>query len=508
MKIQFFLVPFLLLCNSLKAAVDTVSFYVGLEKAAAHVFEIKMTVPMETPNAILDLGIPAWTPGYYQVLDFGKQVSDFRATDDKGRALQWQKTTQNSWRVAVDSAATVHVYYKIKADKSFVANPYMDTSRAFIRPTGVFMYLIGKLENPVIVSIAENKFWPHIATGLPRLSENSLLADNFDVLYDSPMLLGTLKELPSFRVGGKEHRFLGYGMKDFDGAALMRDLKSIVQIVTAIFDDIPYEDYTFIGLGEGNGGIEQLNSTAIAFTGEGMDERSSRLRTLSFIAHEYFHHYNVKRIRPLELGPFDYSGVNRTDGLWLSEGLTVYYEGILLSRSGLITSEEFWYKWEQIIANYEMNPGRKKQSLAESSLCTWEDGPFGRRGETISYYEKGPIIGMLLDMTIRSATSNMKSLDDVMCALYKVYYKEKQRGVTSKEVQLLCEEIAGVKLDEIFSYLYNTNDIDYPKYFSKIGVCFERSVGSDGSIKVNLRPIEDNTVVQQKIWKSLSGRTM
>lgn len=487
-----------------RAVSDTVYFHVGLAKASENLFEVKMDIPIRDHSPVIDLSMPVWTPGYYQVLDFGKSVVCFSVKDGKGNDLSWQKLSDNRWRVGLDGATQLQVSYEVQASRPFVAIPYIDPHRAFIRPTGVFLYGEELLNNPVVVHIEADDATQQIATGLQALGTYRFFADNFDVLYDSPLLVGDLQELPAFTVGGKSHRFLGYGMVDFDKKSLMQGIEKIVRVATDMMGDIPYEHYTFIGLGAGNGGIEQLNSTAISFTGEGLDDPSSRLRTLSFIAHEYFHHYNVKRIRPVALGPFDYSRPNRTDGLWLSEGLTVYYEGVLLNRAGLMTGTQVLEKWQSIIQGYENNSGKTKQTLAESSLHTWEDGPFGKRGETISFYEKGPIIGMLLDASIRSATDNEKSLDDLMRSLYYSFYKDKNRGFTAAEVKHVCEELAGHGLDEVFSYIYSTDTINYQKYFSLIGLEFETKI-EDGKVQVYLKPAQEVSSSKARILEDLFG---
>lgn len=484
---------------------DTVYFEVGLEKAAKNAFEVQMTLTVKDAAPVIDLCMPVWTPGYYQVLDFGKNVNNFQVKDERGNALAWQKIGDSKWRIATDQASALVVHYTVNTERPFVAIPYIDEERAFIRPTGIFLYEENSIDRPAVVSVTLANGWRRIATGLDSIAPQVFLAKDFDILYDSPILVGELDELPSFLVGGKPHRFLGYNLAAFDRVTFMYDLERIVRAASDVIGDIPYDHYAFIGIGSGNGGIEQLNSTAIAFTGEGLDNPSSRMRTLCFIAHEYFHHYNVKRIRPIELGPFDYSRPNRTHGLWFSEGLTVYYEGVILGRAGLMTGGQVLEKWERIIQGYENNAGRKKQTLAESSRYTWEDGPFGRRGETISFYEKGPIIGMLLDMTIRSATDNQKSLDDVMRALYYGHYKEKQRGFTEQEIQDFCEGIAGKDLNAVFSYIYTTEEIDYQKYFGLVGIDFDRVYKEDGTAQVTLKPSLTTSTVQKDILDSMLG---
>jgi predicted metalloprotease with PDZ domain len=443
-----------------------------------------------------DLEIPAWSPGYYQIMDFGKQVRHFEAKDSQGEILRHVKFGENRWRVYTGKSTSLKVNYEIEANRNFVGTAFIDSSRAFLKPAAVFMHFTGKLFTPVKIEILPPSAWDRLATGLEPIGkkENSLFAPDVDILYDSPILVGPLTELPAFQVGGKKHRFLGYGMGELDGVALMKDLKRLITTATTLMGDIPYPHYTFIGLGPGNGGIEQLNSTAVAFTGKDLNG-PGRNRTLRFLTHEYFHHYNAKRIRPIELGPFDYSGPNRTNLLWVAEGLTSYYENIIMNRAGLLSAEEMREAWSSAIARFQKNPGRFNQTLAESSAKTWEDGPFGKKGETISYYEKGPLVGMLLDIEIRVSSSNKKSLDDVMRHLYHQIYKKENRGFTDSEFREICEKMAGRSLQEIFDYVYTTKELNYPAHFRKIGI------DMDANYSMTIRP--DRTELQKKIANDL-----
>lgn len=484
---------------------DTVKYEIYTDKASEHILGIRMELPITTPSPTVDLRIPNWTPGYYQTLDFGALVQITSITNDAGENLTYEQAGNNTWRVATDQQRALHIRYEIETPRHFVALPYIDSERAFIRPTGVFLYTDEHLQHPTSIRIYPQPHWNNAATGLRKTAENFYFtADNFDILYDSPILVGQLRQLPSFDVGGIPHHFAGHNMVDFDATPFIQDLQKIVEKAVDIFGDIPYEDYTFIGLGEGNGGIEQSNSTAISFTGARLDHADAKIGTLSFIAHEYFHHYNVKRIRPLELGPFDYSGINRTKSLWLSEGLTVYYETQLLHRAGLISPKIALKKWASSIEGHENNPGKTKQTLAQSSYYTWEDGPFGRRGETISYYQKGPIIGMLLDISIRHATENKKSLDDVMKNLYNEYYKRLKRGASEDEIRHVCEQVAGKSLQDIFQYIDSTEPIDYNSYFERAGLRLQLHARGDQS-EVELQIQEQLSPLQKAILADLIG---
>lgn len=469
------------------AAQDTVYFQVHMDEAASHEYSIVMEFnTLDTKEPYVDLSMPVWSPGYYQVMNFAQHVSGLEAVDvSSSENLRVIALDPDTWRVYLSQAARasgdaaadsrIRVQYKVRAERAFVGTAYLDTNRAFLKPAALFLYPEGGLERPIHIGLNLYGAWNRVATGLEPVdgSERAFTAADYDTLYDSPLLCGQLEELPPFYVNGVKHRFIGYAMGEFDGAGLMEELRSIVEAsVDLIGGEIPYPHYTFIGIGPGRGGIEQLNSTAISFTGEGL-QGPGRMAMLSFIAHEYFHHYNVKRIRPIELGPFDYSKPNRTNLLWVAEGLTVYYENVILKKAGLMTGEQILRDWESHINSHENNPGKFHQTLAESSAQTWEDGPFGKPGETISYYVKGPIIGMLLDLRIRLASENRYSLDDVMRHLYHHFYLEQGRGFTDREVMDVCEHYAGESLTDLFDYIYTTNAIDYGKHFGQAGLTFE-----------------------------------
>ena len=223
--------------------------------------------------------------------------------------------------------------------------------------------------------------WKDIATGLEKLlaKTNEFTAPDFDILYDCPILSGNLEELPSFKINGIVHHFIAYKPGIFDRDQFISGLEKTVKAATDLMGDIPYNEYTFIGIGRGYGGIEHLNNTTVSFNGTGLDKPGAMTRMLKFIGHEYFHNYNVKRIRPYELGPFDYERENRTNLLWVSEGLSVYYEYLIVKRAGLMSDEELFASIEDNINTIENDAGRQYQSLSQSSYETWDDGPFGNK---------------------------------------------------------------------------------------------------------------------------------
>lgn len=471
----FTLLFFLLVSSQLPAQKTDMHFTVTMDKPAEHLFHVELRYSgLQSPNTILKM--PAWTPGYYQLLNYAKQVKQFRVSAGNNDSIPWSPAGDNGWTIANGNHREVTVSYDIKAETQFVAQSYIGEDRAYIVPAGVFVYPEGKINTPVTVTIVPNSRWRNVATGLDSIAgqQPTFFAPDFDILYDCPILIGNLEYLPYFMVDGKRHRFIGYQLGNFNHAAFVADLEKVVRGASGIIGHIPYRQYTFLAIGPGRGGIEHLNSTTISFEGKQLSNPEGRLRMLSFIAHEYFHHYNVKRIRPIELGPFDYDKGSRTRMLWVSEGLTVYYEYLALVRAGIMKENELLDALRHNIMNYENKPGRLYQSVVQASSETWSDGPFGRTGEevnkTISYYDKGPALGMLLDFAIRHHSGNKRSLDDVMRTLYHTYYRKLQRGFTEAEFRQVCEKAAGQPLDEFFSYVNTTNPVDYPKYFSYAGL--------------------------------------
>lgn len=446
----------------------SVSFVVNLDRA-----EQTFVVAMEIKGVDSDslyVKMPSWTPGYYKLLNFSEQVSDVQARVGS-QTITPKRDGKNGWKFATGKQRHATVTYRVKATTAFVANPFLDMNRGYLESTGVFMYVNKQLHLPALVELKLPESWT-AATGLTPIkgSLTTFAAENFDVLYDSPILLGVLEVFPEFKVRGVPHRFIAWQSGIADKGKLIADLTKIVEAGVAVIGDIPYPQYTFLGIDHGRGGIEHLNSTTFGIWPGALDE-SNRKRFYTFLAHEYFHHYNVKRIRPLELGPFDYDRGNRTNMLWVSEGINVYYDELTTRRAGLLTDDEFIGLLNDRLLGFEGKPGNLVQSATQASYNTWEDGPFGRNdGNTVSVYDKGAILGLMLDFAIRHSTSNTRSLDDVMRTLYHEFYQEKKRGYSEAEFQQVCEQIAGTKLTELFEYACTVKPIDYRKYFEYGGL--------------------------------------
>ncbi len=461
-----------------------ITITVSMDQPSTHYFHVQMRVK-EPGSDTIDVKMPVWTPGYYQIMDYERNLLNFRAEDGAGRPIAWEKTAKNSWRLQTGKATEATVSYDVYAFTLSEVDSYLDDERAFICPAGVFMHVAGRLRDPVTVVVKPYDGWREVSTGLDPVAgkENTFTAEDFDVLYDCPILLGN-QEVIRFKVRGVPHVLAGYNMGGLDRTKFVADLTRMIEAATALMGDIPYAHYTFMIIGPGRGGLEHLNSTALTTGSLALDTREDYIRWLAFVAHEYFHLFNVKRIRPIALGPFDYDRENYTRMLWVSEGITVYYEDLILNRAGLLTRSELLERAGKNIARYENAPGHLFQSATESSFDTWIKF-FSRAPNlsttTISYYDKGAALGMLLDLAIRHESRNQRSLDDVMRTLYRQFYQEKQRGFTDAEFREVCEKMAGAPLPEIFDvYASTVRDLDYAKYLAYAGLDLDLSAPAGG----------------------------
>src|SRR5580698_3284881 len=449
------------------------AFTVSMPQPANHIFHVVVRCDGLT-GELQDFKLPQWSPGYYGIGDYSRNVSNFHAEDGAGHSLAFEKIAKNAWRVVAANAPLVMLNYDVFGNISFSASNYLGEDRAYISPSGMMVYMPSRLNRPVTVTIQLPAQWKRISTGLePAKGKlNTFEASDFDVLYDSPLLIGN-QEYFQFDVQGVPHYVAIENVAaEVDRPKMIADLKTMVTAAAALIGAVPYKHYTFLMMGRGGGGIEHSNSSANQFDGTSLSTPTGYLRWLSFISHEYFHNFNVKRIRPLALGPFDYDQENLTNMLWVSEGLSVYYEDLVLVRAGLMTKEQYLAKMAAAIGTFENASGHHYQSATESSQNTWNSGSGvgGDRNTTISYYNNGSMLGAMLDLSIRQGSGNRKSLDDAMRGLYRKFYLTKKRGFTDAEFRAECEGAAGSDLGEIFEYASTTKEVNYAKYFALAGL--------------------------------------
>lgn len=453
-----------------------IEYEVWMEEPHTHYFDVAMTVT-GLERETMDLVMPVWTPGSYLIRDYARHVIAVSAADGSGAPRQVKKISKNVWRIQSNQAAKMTVRYRVYAFNDNMRENYLDESHAYINGAGLFMYVDGFIRHPVRLKIHPAPGWDTISTGLDPVANEAwtFQAPDYDVLADCPIEIGRHK-VYEFTVRGVPHRIAIYGVGNYDPVRLVEETRRIVEAAVALFGEMPYTHYTFIVhlTHRGSSGIEHANSASLDFPRRGFEPEATSLGWLSLVAHEFFHLWNVKRIRPRELGPFDYTKENYTRMLWVAEGFTSYYADRLLRQAGFISEEGYLQRLADDIAELQSRPGRQVQSVAEASFDAWIK--FYRPNEnsintTVSYYTKGGVLAALLDLEIRHRTLSARSLDDVMRTLYQEFYKQRNVGYTEEEFRQVCERMAGGDLSEFFDrYIYGTVEIEYDRFFNYAGL--------------------------------------
>ncbi|MDJ1499148.1 M61 family metallopeptidase [Xanthocytophaga agilis] len=475
MKKSFILSSLLILLSStILQAAPKLSYFLSMDEPHTHYFTVKITVS-GLKQSTIDFKLPVWTPGSYLVREYARNVEGFTAVSGKSSSLKSEKVSKNAWRVYSNNAEEVTVEYKVYAFEVSVRTPYLDASHGYVQPAAVFMYIDKQQELPSTVTVKPYKDWTQISTGLSAAGKDkwTLAVPNYDILVDSPIEVGNQK-IFEFTALGIPHKVAMYGIGNYEEGKLADDMKKIVEEAGKVVGENPNKDYTFIvhNLQNGGGGLEHLNSTTLQTTRWSYE--NNYVGFLTLVAHEYFHLWNVKRIRPQVLGPFDYDNENYTHMLWVSEGFTSYYEDLIAHRAGFMDASQFITTIANGIGSTENQPGNKVQSAAESSWDAWIKyyrPDENSRNSTISYYTKGGVIAPMLDLEIIHSTNGQKSLDDVMKFLYEEYYKKQKRGFTDTEFQQTVEKIAGHSMDDFFrNNIYDAKTIDYNKFLGYAGL--------------------------------------
>jgi len=454
-------------------ASKNISYTVSMSKPWTHLLEVEMRYKAATMPGKAELKMPVWTPGSYLVREYARHVEDFSVKDASGNNLEWRKINKNTWQIDTKGAKEIVARYNVYANELTVRTNELNSDHAFFTNAALLMFPKDGLNLASTVKVLPYGNWK-VATGLPKVANqtNVFSAENFDVLYDSPFEVGNFVET-TFDFRGIPHRIVFEGTGNYDLEKTAKDIEKIVAQAVDIFGEIPYKDYLFIVNLRGGGGLEHLNSTALQWNKFGFKPEASYRGFLNLVAHEYFHLWNVKRIRPDALGPFDYENENYTKLLWVAEGGTAYYEAILLRRAGLISDKDVLDTKTALIQALQNRPGRFETSLEDASFDAWIK--YYRQDENsvnnqISYYDKGELVNFLLDIEIRAASNGAKSMDDVMRYLYNEFFK-KNRNYTPEDFQKTAEMMAGRSLGEFFSkYVRGTEDIDYNKILNGIGL--------------------------------------
>lgn len=461
--------------HTTKAAGHTTILYtVTFPEAQAHYVDIEMSISGLNQN-ILDLKMPVWTPGSYLIREFEKNVELFNA-ESNGRALDAKKIRKNIWRISTKNITALKVKYRVYCFEISVRTSFVDVSHGFLSTSGIFVYPDGMLMHPSTIHIIPYKGWTKVSTSLEMINNDpfTLHSPNYDILFDSPIEVGN-QDVFGFDAAGVKYEVAMYGGGNYDKERLKKDMPEIIAHETKVYGENPNKRYVFIvhNRARGGGGLEHLSSTVLGASRDNYANERGYQGFLSLVAHEHFHLWNVKRLRPIALGPFDYDNENYTTDLWIAEGFTAYYQDMIIRRTNLYPPDNYLGILAADINILVNHPGNKIQTLAEASYDAWIKyyRPNENSGNTnISYYNKGSIIALLFDLEIINDTKGKYSLDDVMKYMYDTYYKTKKRGYTDQEFKHGVEKFSGKNLDDFYKkYIYGLADIDYDKYLGYAG---------------------------------------
>jgi predicted metalloprotease with PDZ domain len=466
---------------------------------AGHLFHVTLTVAAPDPAGQV-FALPAWIPGSYMIREFARNIVRIRA-EANGDEVALAKVDKHTWQAA-PCGGPLSLHYEVYAWDLSVRAAHLDQTHGFFNGTSVYLRVLGQEETPHLVDIQRPgnpaaASW-RVATSLPELGAKrygfgTYLAPNYDELIDHPVEMGDF-ELATFKAHGIPHDIVITGrVPNLDMARLQADLKAICETQIAFFEPrtkkAPMERYVFLTMvvGDGYGGLEHRASTALicarsdlpsTATPKVAEPGEGYLKFLGLCSHEYFHTWNVKRIKPAVFAPYDLQVENYTPLLWLFEGFTSYYDDLMLVRAGIISEATYFKLLAKTVGSVLRGSGRTKQSVADSSFDAWSK--YYRQDENaanaiISYYTKGSLIALAFDLTIRAKTGGAKSLDDVMLALWqrfgRDFYPSVGRGVTEADVEALFDEISGVRLKGMFErYVRGTEDLPLAKLYAPFGV--------------------------------------
>ncbi len=461
---------------SISSAADgaRINYTVTFPEAQAHYADVEMTVSGLHQEAVI-LKMPVWTPGSYLVREFDKNIEALSVWSN-GKQLAAPKTRKNWWHVNTTGLSTITVKYRVYCFEISVRTSFVDASHAFLSPTGIFIYPDKMIHTPSTVHIIPYKDWGKISTSLEMVNNDPFTrqAPNYDILFDSPIEVGN-QDIFGFDAAGVKYEVCMVGGGNYDKERLKVDMAKIVEQETKVYGENPNKHYVFIvhNYFRGGGGLEHLNSTTLGTSRDNYGTEAGYRNFLSLVAHEHFHLWNVKRLRPIVLGPFDYDNENYTTDLWIAEGFTAYYQNIILRHANLTTPEVYLTAAASQINVLENQPGAKVQTLADASYDSWIKAYRPNENSinsTISYYDKGAVVGTLLDLEIINDSKGKYCLDDVMRYMYDTYYKEKKRGYTDGEFKAGLEKFAGKNLDQFYDgYVYGLTPIDYDHYLGYAG---------------------------------------
>ncbi len=453
-------------------------YKLSINRPETHLVNLRLIANRQEEDHI-DLFMPSWSPGSYFMREYARNVKFLHAFSASGNRLHCEKLKKGIWRVYFDESSSkgdkFEIHYDVFCHDLTVRTSHVDRSHAFIHGPSVFLGILGKDIRPQL-EIEMNPLWSKISTGLRDISDKRDLflysADNYDDFIDCPLEIGC-HETDGFMLEGVPHELATYGTYLGDPTRFKKDIKHITQHIVEMMGGCPYDRYIYISHFAPHtfGGLEHKNSTVLQYDSYSMCDEKGYRGWLELVAHEFFHTWNVKRIRPKELGPFEYTKETYTRMHWLTEGLTSFMDQQIIFRCGLASLENYLDCLKENINKYLKTPGRKYQSLEDSSFDAWiklyHGGEF-HNNSSVSYYLKGGIVFLVIHLILRQ---HNKSILDFVLRLWNDYKKRPQVGFDKDEVFAIFEDLASTEVKDKIKYLIESVDeIDIESYFNEIGL--------------------------------------
>jgi predicted metalloprotease with PDZ domain len=471
---------------------DPIVYTVRVASPDTHYAQVEAVVPTGGRTSI-EMMMPVWSPGYYRIENYADKVDEVSARTPDGKALTAEKSQKNRWLVSTGGAPTVVISYRVFCNQRSVTTNNVSSEMGVLNGAPTFMTLVEMARRPHDVRLELPPSWARAMSGLEDAADgqpNHFRAADYETLVDSPIMAGNLR-VGEFVVDGRKHFVGGAGeIGQWDSDTTTKELAAFIAEAHRFWGFLPYNKYVFLLMfRQGGGGLEHKTST--------LSTVNATRPMLGLLSHEYFHLFNVKNLRPAELGPFDFENPPTTGSLWIAEGVTSYYSSLLVARAGLRTRDEFLSSKGAQIGQLQNAAGRLLQSVEQSSREVWNNSNSGvaPAATTVSYYNKGEILGLLLDARIRHATNGRGSFDDVMRLAYKRYAGA--RGYTPDEFRATAEEIAGVDLKDWFrTSVSSTEELDYSEMLDWFGIRFVKPEAEAGRWSLEVRT--DATAAQQE----------
>lgn len=450
-----------------------VNYALNISQPEHHLGDVNVEFP-KTAQSFLDVKLPAWRTGRYEILNLANGVRYFKANDDEGNPLKWEKIDHSTWRVHLNEPTQVNIDYQVYANELGKRARHIDDSHAFVDASGFFMFSESFRQEPVTVELNVPKAWRSVSGMENYKNKHSFKASDYDVLVDSPIETG-INELRTFEVDGRQYELVVWGEGNYDIELMLTDLKKLVATGNVIWDSYPYERYVFMvhATSGAGGATEHLNSTIIQRPRDRFAKREDYLGFISTAAHEFIHTWNVKAYRPKGLAPYDYTNINYSKLLWIAEGSTSYFEDHLLVRSGIQTNDEFFKVLSKTINRHLTTPGREVQSASETSFDKWinQGGDHARNYGTNIYLE-GSLLSMALDIDLLENSQGKISYRDVHKALYKQH--KLPAGFTEQDVLAILKQLTGRDYSAWWQANFDSPaNLDFDALLAKVGLSFE-----------------------------------